>query len=210
MEPPTVLTDPADPRFDDYRNLRGAQRRGNAATNDAVIAEGRIAVERLLSSRYRVRSVLTVSSRPAAMPTLRHELPAFATTPAVLAEVCGFDFHRGVLAAADRITAATPDEVLTATRVAVLEGISDAENLGAIFRTATALGVGGLLLDERCIDPLYRRVVRVSMGWSLHVPWAWLPPLPHGLATLRASGHRVVALTPLHTAVAVDDAGHFG
>jgi tRNA G18 (ribose-2'-O)-methylase SpoU len=80
--------------------------------------------------------------------------------------------------------------------VAVLEGISDHENLGALFRNAAAFGVGGVLLDPTCCDPLYRRSVRVSMGHVLRVPFARLAPWPDQLATLRRAGWQVLALTP--------------
>jgi tRNA G18 (ribose-2'-O)-methylase SpoU len=102
------------------------------------------------------------------------------------------------------------DQVLTATRLAVVEGVGDHENLGALFRTAAALGVGGVLLDDQCADPLYRRSVRVSLGWSLHVPWCRVGPLPHVLGQLGDAGFTTVALTPSTGAVDVDAAAGAG
>ncbi len=78
----------------------------------------------------------------------------------------------------------------------MLEGLNDHENLGAIGRSAAALGVDGLLLDPTCADPLYRRSVRVSMGELLHLPFGRVEPWPAGLDAVRAAGFRVVALTP--------------
>jgi hypothetical protein len=78
-----------------------------------------------------------------------------------------------VLAAADRPAPAAPAEVLAGrTRVLVLEGVSDNENVGALFRNAAALGIDAVLLDPACTDPLYRRSIRVSSGWTLRVPFA--------------------------------------
>ncbi len=108
-----------------------------------------------------------------------------------MAAVVGFHLNRGVLAVADR--AAPPDAGRAAAArpgcVAVLEGVNDHENLGALFRNAAALGVDGVLLGPRCADPLYRRSVRVSMGHVLRVPFAELPgPWPASLDVLRAAG----------------------
>ena len=86
--------------------------------------------------------------------------------------------------------------VSSAQTVAVLEGLNDHENLGAIARSARGLGVDGLLLDPTCADPLYRRCVRVSMGEVLHLPFARLTPWPDALRELRVAGWRMLALTP--------------
>src|SRR5919199_904328 len=96
-------------------------------------------------------------------------------------------------------------------RLAVLEGLNDAENLGSIARSAVALGVDGLLLDPRCADPLYRRSVRVSMGHVLALPFAVLTDWPGGLERLHAAGYLTVALTPAADAVdlsSIDPAEH--
>jgi len=83
--------------------------------------------------------------------------------------------------------------------VAVLEGLNDHENIGALFRNAAAFGVAGVLLDRTCADPLYRRSIRVSVGYVLHVPFARLP-WPSGLDEVRAAGFVVAALSPRPTA----------
>jgi tRNA G18 (ribose-2'-O)-methylase SpoU len=80
--------------------------------------------------------------------------------------------------------------------VAVLEGLNDHENIGALFRNAAAFGVAGILLDPTCADPLYRRAVRVSVGHVLHVPFARLTPWPAGLHRLQEAGFKVAALAP--------------
>ena len=91
--------------------------------------------------------------------------------------------------------------------LAVLEGINDHENLGALFRNAAALGVDAVLLGPGCADPLYRRSVRVSMGHVLRVPFAPLSRWPGDLRVLQAAGFRIVALTPAADAVPLAQAG---
>ncbi len=80
--------------------------------------------------------------------------------------------------------------------IAVLEGLNDHENIGALFRNAAAFGAVGLLLDPTCADPLYRRSIRVSVGHVLHLPFARLSPWPDGLDQVRAAGFIVAALSP--------------
>jgi tRNA G18 (ribose-2'-O)-methylase SpoU len=197
----TPVDDPADPRVDDYRDLTTADRRPDRpGGRGLVVAEGVVVVRRLLRSPYPVRSLLGVPRR---FDELTDDLagldvPAFAADADTMARVVGFHLNRGVLAVADR---AVPPEVpallRTARLVAVLEGVNDHENLGALFRNAAAFGVDAVLLAPRCADPLYRRSVRVSMGHVLRVPFAELPgPWPDALGALRDAGLETVALTP--------------
>ena len=189
-----------DPRADDFRDLSTADRRPDRpGGRGLVIAEGTVVVRRLLASDYPVRAVLGVPRR---IDELAGELagvdvPAYDTSAEVMAEIVGFHLNRGVLAVADRAPRPRAADVVARSRVvAVLEGVGDHENLGALFRNAAALGVGGVLLGPGCSDPLYRRSVRVSMGNVLRVPFAPLEPWPDGLTWLRENGFRVAALTP--------------
>ena len=117
----------------------------------------------------------------------------------MLAATVGFDLHRGAVAAADRRPLPDGRRVVAGAprRIAVLEGLNDAENLGAIARSARALGIDGLVLDPTCIDPYYRRIVRVSMGEVLLLPVArarrW-PGRPRRRS--RHAGFELWALTP--------------
>jgi tRNA G18 (ribose-2'-O)-methylase SpoU len=204
----TPVADAADPRVDDYRDLTAADRRPDRpGGRGLVIAEGVVVVRRLLDSPYPVRSLLGVPRRLDELAADLHgrDVPAYATDADTMASVVGFHLNRGVLAVADR--APTPDVATllrTARTLAVLEGVGDHENLGALFRNAAALGVDGVLLGPRCSDPLYRRSVRVSMGHVLRVPFADLPgPWPPsltpdpGATALRDAdlgGHRVALL----------------
>jgi len=211
------LEDPEDPRFDDYRDLRrprGAGRRREGDL-DHVVIEGHLALDRAARGPLRLRSVLVTPAREASLHAQLADLPrgveVHVAERDVLAAVTGFDAHRGVLASADRPPPADPAHLLAAhRRVVVLEGLTDLENVGAVFRVAAALGLGAVLLDDRGADPLYRRCVRVSLGWSTVIPHARLGPLPEGLGLLRASGHRTVALTPAAGSMPVDEAAASG
>jgi tRNA G18 (ribose-2'-O)-methylase SpoU len=195
------VDDPDDPRLADYRALRDADLPG------AFIAEGALVVRSLLSSRYRARSVLVTPRKLAALAdVLPDDVPVYVAPRPLLKAVVGFDLHRGAVAAADRPSPAPdPDAVVhAATSLLVVEDVSDAENMGSLFRNAAAFGVDGVLLSPRCCDPLYRRTVRVSMGHVLHIPFARLDAWPGALdEVVRAAGFTVVALTPSPDAVDV-------
>jgi tRNA G18 (ribose-2'-O)-methylase SpoU len=193
-----AITDPADPRLDDFRDLTDADVRPDR--RGIVVAEGVNVVERLTRSTYRVRAVVGVPARIDALrPALAGlDAPVYAVDKWVLSDAVGFRVTRGVLASADRPAPVDPERLLsTGRRLAVLEGLNDFENLGALFRNAAAFGIDGVLLDARCADPLYRRSVRVSMGHVLRVPFAVLPdPWPDALGRLRSAGLTTLALTP--------------
>ncbi|WP_010122049.1 TrmH family RNA methyltransferase [Corynebacterium nuruki] len=228
MTTPISITDPADPRLDDVRDLNSSDRRPDLPGGKGlVIAEGKLVVPRLAASRFPVRCVVGFADRLAELQDAAAAdeavargldgVPFYAVDRGTLAEVAGFDMHRGLVAAADRVPEPPLAEVLdgltgggadgadgadgTGSRViGVLEGVGDHENIGALFRNAAGLGVGAVLLGAGCADPLYRRVVRVSMGHVLRVPFAHLPGKPttwqRGLADLQDRGYRVVAMTP--------------
>jgi tRNA G18 (ribose-2'-O)-methylase SpoU len=199
------IDDPSDTRLDDFRDLSTADRRPDRpGGRGLVIAEGVIVVRRLLDSPYPLRGLLGIPRRIAELvPDLGDfDGPAYAVSADVMAQVVGFHLNRGVLAAADRAPRPDPAELVARSRLlAVLEGVGDHENLGALFRNAAALSVDGVLLGAGCSDPLYRRSVRVSMGHVLRVPFADLRPWPSGLDLLRANGFAVAALTPRADAV---------
>lgn len=195
-----MIDDPTDPRLADYVGLTDAALRRRLEHGRGVfIAEGELVIRQLLVSPYPVRSVLLAPPR---YERLRDALagvdaPVYVAPPAVLEAVAGFRIHRGAVAAAGRLKPMDPRAVLAPARVvAVLEGLNDHENLGALFRNAAALGVDGVLLSPTCADPLYRRSVRVSMGCVLRVPFATLAPWPAGLSAVADEGFEVVALTP--------------
>jgi tRNA G18 (ribose-2'-O)-methylase SpoU len=191
-----------DPRLADYRELKDAAARRRIEGDELFIAEGPVAIERLLASRHRVRSILVSEQKYDRLAGLLDPVtaPVYVVERDVLHDIVGFDLHRGAIAAADRLRPPSLDELATVSRrLAVLEGLNDPENLGAIARSARALGVDGLVLDPTCIDPYTRRIVRVSMGEILFLPAcriaddAWPGA---ALARLHAAGFESWALTP--------------
>jgi tRNA G18 (ribose-2'-O)-methylase SpoU len=214
---PVVITDPDDPRVADFRDLKAGDRpEGTPRWGGPVIVEGVTAVERLLATDYRIRAVFGVPGRVAALD-LPDDVAAYEADKWLLSEVIGFRLTRGVLASADRRPPAELDDLLAGPdpaaprRLAVLEALNDAENLGSIARSALALGIDGLLLDPRCADPFYRRSVRVSMGHILALPFTVLSDWPGDLQRVHAAGYTTVALTPAADAVdltSIDPVAH--
>lgn len=202
-----IVTDPADPRLDDFRDLSLADRRPDRpGGRGLVVGEGVPVVERMLASPYRIRAVMGVESRCEALRSQLDDIPVHVVTGPIMDAVVGFHLNRGVLATADRAEMPTVEQLLdTARLVAVLEGVNDHENIGALFRNAAALGVDGVLLGPRCADPLYRRSVRVSMGHVLRVPFARLTPWPGALKALHDNGFIVAAMTPQEPSTLIDE-----
>ena len=133
--------------------------------------------------------------------------PYYRVSAEVMAEAVGFHLNRGVLAAARREPERSVAEVVDGARtVAVLEGVNDHENLGAIFRNAAGLDVDAVVFGSGCADPLYRRAVRVSMGHALLVPFARANDWPPELEALQRNGFRLLAMTPAAEAKTLADA----
>ena len=204
------MTRADDPRLADYVSLRDpALRRAREAEAGVFIAEGRLVVERLLRSRYPVRSVLVTERGLRVLRTVLEEtdVTVHLVGSDVAEALTGYDVHRGVLAAGQRLDLPDASEVVTAGRtVVVVEDLTDQVNLGALFRNAAALGADAVLLSPRCCDPLYRRTVRVSMGAVLTLPYAYVEPWPGGLRALGERGFGLVALTPEPDAEALESA----
>jgi len=202
------IDDPADERLSDFIDLADPAARRRRERDEIFIAEGFVAVQRLVESRHGVRSILVARSKLGRLRAVIGDLDVavYVSPDDVLAATVGFNMHRGVVAAADRRPLSTVDEVLArATRIAILEGLNDPENLGLIARTARAFGVDALVLDPTCIDPYYRRTVRVSMGEVLLLDVARCAEWPQGLDAIRAAGFVTWAMTPARDAVNVWD-----
>jgi tRNA G18 (ribose-2'-O)-methylase SpoU len=194
------IADPADPRVDDFRDLNSVDRRPDLPGGKGlVIAEGVLVVRRMLASRFVPHALLGTDRRRAELDADLHgaAIPYYRAGAEVMAQVVGFHLNRGVLAAARRPAEMTLPEVAgAASTIAVLEGVNDHENLGAIFRNAAGLGVDAVVFGSGCADPLYRRAVRVSMGHALLVPFAKARQWPADLNVLRDDGFRLLAMTP--------------
>lgn len=194
-----LVTDPDDPSVAPFRAIPTYDRRDDA---DTFVVESRQCVRRLVAAgRFRLRAVLcTPSARRALEPALETVTPpptvCEADTPVVKA-VTGFSFHRGCLAIAERGAPVAPEALWRAARrLVVLDGVSDPDNVGAVFRNALAFGVDGVLLAPDAGDPLYRKATRVSVGATLVVPFARSTDFAADLAALGAAGFELLALTP--------------
>jgi tRNA G18 (ribose-2'-O)-methylase SpoU len=196
-----VITEVAsadDPRLGGYRAVSEPEL---ARQRGLFVAEGRRVVERVLSIPTLVpRSVLVTPTARLAMAAsldARPEVPVLVVPQAVMDEVSGFNIHRGCLALVERPRRASWQAVAEgASRLVVLEHVSDADNVGSIFRCAAAFGAQGVLLGPACADPLYRKAIRTSMAATLAVPFADAEPWPDVLRTLQQHGWDVVGLTP--------------
>jgi tRNA G18 (ribose-2'-O)-methylase SpoU len=163
------------------------------------IAEGELVVRRAVSAGFAMRSLLVDAKRWPAVADLADSAsaPAYIASQDVLAAVTGFHVHRGVLASFRRKPAPPlTDMLMAAQRLLVCEDLTSTTNLGAVLRSAAALGVHGVLLSPECCDHLYRRAVRVSMGEALRLPVRRLDRWPDQLDDVRAAGFTLFALTP--------------
>ena len=139
------------------------------------------------------------------------DIPVFTAELPVLTQLTGFQLTRGVLCAMRRRPLPSAEAVCkNACRIAVLEDIMNPTNLGAIFRSAAALGMDAVLLTPACCDPLYRRAVRVSMGTVFQVPWTRIGSTPQdwpqaGLRQLRELGFKTAAMALSDNAVSIED-----
>lgn len=213
----TAIFDPADPRLDDVRDLNHSDSRPDLPGGKGlVVAEGPLVVGRLLESRYPVRAIVGFKNKLDSFLdsidfSLVEGIPVYEVSRELLAEVAGFDMHRGLLATADRTEEASVAQVLENARtVVVLEGVGDHENIGSMFRNAAGMGVDAILFGNGCADPLYRRVVRVSMGHVLRLPFAHLEGTyttwQRSLEQLKEAGFHLVSLTPDPEAEHLEDA----
>lgn len=131
------------------------------------------------------------------------DMTVYTGSRELLASLTGYKLTRGVLCAMRRPAPRPVAEVLAdARRVAVIDGVVDTTNIGAIFRSAAALGIDAVLLTPTSCDPLNRRAVRVSMGSVFFVPWTWLEG---GYSELHSYGFKTVAMALRHDSVAIDD-----
>lgn len=197
------IDDPADARLDDYRALHDQASRRAVEGDAFFVAEGYVALDRVIDSGHSLRSVLAAPSRVPRLLEAHPELgdgdvPLYVVERPQLADVVGFDLHRGVVATADRRPLVDVATLAAggARLLAVLEGLNDAENVGVIARAARALGVDAMVLDPTCTDPYTRRTVRVSMGEVLHLPIARATDWPADLDVLHRNGFETWALTP--------------
>ncbi|MGW5326049.1 TrmH family RNA methyltransferase [Streptomyces sp. NPDC004014] len=204
-----TIEDPDDPRLRDYTDLTDVElRRRREPAEGLFIAEGEKVIRRAGDAGYEMRSMLLTAKWIEAMRDVIDDVPApvYAVSPELAERVTGYHVHRGALASMRRKPLPAAAEVLrTARRVVVMEAVNDHTNIGAVFRSAAALGMDAVLLSPDCADPLYRRSVKVSMGAVFSVPYARLETWPKGLDPVREAGFSLLALTPDDKARTLDE-----
>lgn len=197
-----LVGDADDPRLGDYRDLRSVRR-------DTFVVESRLLVQKLLASRFRLRSILATEGALAdldgALAPRGGDACVYLAKAGTIQQIVGFAFHGGCLAVAERGDPLGLDDLLADARLLVaLEGVTNPDNVGGVFRNAAAFGADGVVLAPGCGDPLYPKAARVAMGGSLQVPFVHAPDWLAALARLKAAGFTLVALTPDANAVELD------
>ena len=205
------ITDFDAPELDVYARLTENQLLNRADPQNALfVAESPLVIGRALDAGCAPVSFLMeakhVTGKGAALLSRCPGVPVYAAEEDVLTNLTGFHLTRGMLCAMRRPPLADPAAVLRgATRVAVLENVMNPTNLGAIFRSAAALGMDAVLLTTAGSDPLYRRASRVSMGNVFLIPWTYLPESGDWTQLLRDLGFRTVAMALRNDSVRLDD-----
>lgn len=210
------ITDYSAPQLDVYARLTEAQLRNKLEPEKGIfIAESPKVIRLALNAGYEPVSMLTerrhIIGDARDVIEMCGEIPVYTAQSEVLEKLAGYKLTRGVLCAMRRKPLPKAEELLKgAHRIVVLENIMDSTNIGAVFRSAAALGIDAVLVTPCCCDPLCRRAVRVSMGTILQVPWTRIGAQPadwpeKGLELLRENGFKTAAMTLNDKSVSLDD-----
>lgn len=210
------ITDFHAPELDPYARLTQNQLRNRLEPEKGIfIAESPKVIDRALDAGYKPVSLLMerkqITGPAAGILSRCGDAPVYTADREMLAELTGFELIRGVLCAFRRPAPRPVEELCkNARRVAVLEGIVDSTNVGAIFRSAAALNMDAVLINPSCCDPLCRRAVRVSMGTVFQVPWGQLGKTPadwpeKGMDILHSLGFKTAAMALSDRSVSIDD-----
>ena len=210
------IEDFSDPRLDLFVRLTGAQLRSSIESERGVfIAESPTVIEVALDSGCEPIALLTderlINGAVEKIIERCEGVPIYTAKKDVLEKLTGFALTRGALCAMHRPKMPTLDELLKDARtVAVLENIADSTNIGAVFRSAAALGVDAVLVTPDCCDPLCRRAVRVSMGTIFRVPWGVIGESQadwreNGVKLLQSHGFKTAAMALNENSVNIDD-----
>lgn len=212
----TEITDLSAPELDLFLRLTEAQLRNRLEPEKGIfIAESPKVIGTALDCGCEPVAILAerkhLPTQVAAVLARCGDLPVYTGDEALLKSLTGYSLSRGLICAMRRPAPQAPETVCRgAARIAVLEGIVDSTNVGAIFRSAAALNMDGILLSPTCCDPLCRRAVRVSMGTVFQIPWARIAEDPSGwphpgLERLKEWGFKTAAMALSKDAVSVDD-----
>ena len=211
------ITDLSEPALDVYVRLTGAQLRNRLEPDKGIfIAESPTVIEVAMNAGCEPISLLTDvrllnSDVKGIIARLPEDLPVYTAERELLVELTGFALTRGALCAMRRPSLPTVEELCkNAHRIAVLEGVTDSTNIGALFRSAAALGMDAVLITPTCCNPLCRRAVRVSMGTVFQVPWTRIgehhTDWPEaGMKRLRSLGFKTCAMALRDDSVSIDD-----
>ena len=212
------ITDFHAPELNIYARLTETQlRSAHGIENSLFIAESPNVIERALDGGCVPESLVMLpkmlEGREAGIPIMERcgDIPVYVAKEDCLKQLTGFPLTRGVLCAMRRPPVPKAEDLLKdSSRVVVLEDVMNPTNLGAIFRSAAAMGMDAILLTPASTDPLYRRCIRVSMGTVFQIPWAWigeeLSDWPgKGMALLREYGFRTAAMALRDESVSIDD-----
>ena len=210
------ITDFSAPALDVFARLTEAQLRiRTEAEKGLFVAESTKVIGRALDAGYEPVSLLTerkhIDGQAKDLIDRLGDLPVYTADSHLLENLTGYGLHRGVLCAMKRPSLPPVEQVCAkARRVAVLEGIVDPTNVGAIFRSAAALGMDAVLLTPTCCDPLYRRAARVSMGTVFQVPWTRIGEHhtdwpDNGLAQLKQLGFKTAAMALSDQSVSIEE-----
>lgn len=202
-----------DPRVAPFASLTEAQLRNRLSPAEALfIVESPKVINVALQAGHTPVALLCeerhIHGDAAAIIAARPEMPVYTGSRDLLASLTGYTLTRGVLCAMRRPQAPDLADICAdARRVAVIDGVVDTTNIGAIFRSAAALGIDAVLLTPQSCDPFNRRAVRVSMGSVFLVPWTWLDG---GVPQLKALGFHTVALALTDNSVSIDNPALLG
>ncbi|MFR8169708.1 MAG: TrmH family RNA methyltransferase [Marvinbryantia sp.] len=210
------ITDFSAPELDVYARLTENQLLNRHEPEKGLfIAESPKVVERALNAGCTPVSVLLerkhIEGEARDILARCGDVPVYTADFDILTKLTGFALTRGVLCAMRRPALPTAENVcLGARRIAVLENIMNPTNVGAIFRSAAALGIDAVLLTPDCSNPLYRRAIRVSMGTVFQIPWTWLPaepkqPSPSYIPFLKNLGFQTAALALTDNSISLAD-----
>ena len=203
------ITDFSDPELDVYARLTEAQLLNRFEPKKGMfIAESPKVIMRALDAGCEPVSLLVernhVNAEAAEAIERCGDVPVYTATLEILTKLTGFQLTRGMLCAMRRPKLKTVEETLAgAKRIAVLENIQNPTNVGAIFRSAAALGMDAVLLTPACSNPLYRRSCRVSMGTVFQVPWTYMSE--NWMEELKALGFKTAAMALKKDSYAIDD-----
>ncbi|MGD8194510.1 TrmH family RNA methyltransferase [Herbiconiux sp. P18] len=208
------VDDLADPRLADYAHatdvaLKNSRRDQAGREHGLYLAESLLVLQRALAAGHVPRSVLALGTSETeaidALTAAGHpETPVFTGPADLLAELTGYLLHRGLVASMARPALPDPAALLAgARRIVVIENVVDPTNVGAVFRSAGAIGADAVLVTPRCSDPFYRRAIRVSMGTVLQVPWTRAPEWPELEPLLHELGFHIAALALTPDAVSL-------